>query len=149
MAAGAVGGPSDALHGGRLGGGDHQLVVEGQGAGDAGVDADDHAELEAGFPDAAGLARRRVLAMLPGDAEAGGGALAAGVGAARVGKLRLVHARRGVCGERVGDEVSERSLDDEDLRVGTQQNVHIWAVCLQRRVGAQHRRDDGCWLRAR
>ena len=77
MAAGAVGGPSDALHGGRLGGGDHQLVVEGQGAGDAGVDADDHAEFEAGLLDAAGLARPRVLAMVPGNAEGAGSALAA------------------------------------------------------------------------
>lgn len=77
LGAGAVGSPSDALQGGRLGGGDDQLVVEGQGAGDAGVDADDHAELEAGLLDAAGLARPRVLAMVPGNAEGAGSALAA------------------------------------------------------------------------
>lgn len=71
------------------------------------------------------------------------------MGGGRVGELSLVDARRGVSRERVGDEISAGRLDDEDLRVGTQQDVDIGAVCLERAARAQHRREDGCWLRAR
>lgn len=41
----------------------------------------------------------------------------------RIGELSTVDARGMICRERVRDQEAQRGLDDEDLRVGAEENV--------------------------
>jgi hypothetical protein len=57
-------------------------------------------------------------------------------------ELGFVYAGRVVGRKGVGDEEAERSLHHKDLGIGTEKNVCIWAVCLDRLLGAQDGREN-------
>jgi len=46
-------------------------------------------------------------------------------------EVGFVYARRGVCRERICDQEAESSLDDEDLGVGSEEDIHVGAVGSQ------------------
>lgn len=71
-------------------------------------------------------------------------ALAASLNVGVARKMWLVDLRLGIGGERVCDEMAQTRVDDKDGRVGSQKEVNVGAVGLERRLGPHDNgKDDG------
>lgn len=133
LTAGAVRRPAYALNSSRLLSRNDQLVIQSQRPYYPSVDANDHSEAQTKLPESNAFARPRIGIMLTLYLEPRDCAAPPRMPSCMcVCELGLVDARGVVCRERVRDQEAERGLYNKNLGVGTEEDVCIWAIRLQR-----------------